>query len=64
MRGLRFRGFGVFAEVLATACLLLVALGGIVWATVDNTRGATSTAAKKLRAALATTVPGAGGNER
>jgi hypothetical protein len=64
MRGLRFRGFGGFAEVLAAACLLLVVLGGIVWATVDNTRGATRAAAKRLRAALATTVPAAGGNER
>ena len=54
----------MFAEVLAAACLLLVVLGGIVWATVDNTRGATRAAAKRLRAALATTVPAAGGNER
>jgi hypothetical protein len=64
MRGLRFRGFGVFAEVFAAGCLLLVAVGGIVWATVDTARGAASAAAKKLRAALAAAVPVAGGNER
>jgi hypothetical protein len=63
MRGVRFRGFGVFAEVLAAACLLLVALG-VVGATVDTTRGVTRAAEKKLRAALAPTVPAAGGNER
>jgi diguanylate cyclase (GGDEF)-like protein len=41
MRGLHFRGFGVFAQVVVAACLLLAALGGIVWAAVDSTRGAT-----------------------
>lgn len=41
MRGLS-RYFGVLAKVLAASCLLLVALGGIVWAAVDTTRGATA----------------------
>jgi hypothetical protein len=64
MRGLGFRGFGVFAKVLADACLLLMALGGVVWATVDTARGATSAAEKKLRAAIAMIMGAADGNER
>ena len=64
MRGLGFRGFGAVAEVLAAACLLLMALGGVVWASVDSTPGATSAAERKLRAAIATIMGAADGNER
>jgi hypothetical protein len=64
MRGLRFRGFGVFAKVFAAGCLLLMALGGVVWATVDRTPGAASAAEKKLRAAIAPIMGAADGNER
>ena len=44
MRGRPSPGFGVLAKVLAATCLLLVALGGIVWAAVDTTRGTTGEA--------------------
>ena len=44
MRGRPSPGFGVLAKVLAASCLLLVALGGIVWAAVDTTRGTTDEA--------------------
>jgi hypothetical protein len=50
MRGLPFRGFGVFANVLTAAGLLLMALG--------------SPAEKTLHAAIAPTTSAAGGNER
>ena len=39
MRKLPSPWFGVLAKVLAASCLLLVALGGIVWAAVDTSRG-------------------------
>lgn len=55
----------MFAKVFAAAwLLLLMALGGVVWATVDSTRGATSPAETKLRAAIATIMDAADGNER
>jgi hypothetical protein len=41
MRGLPSPSFGVLAKVLAASCLLLVALGGIVWAAVDTAQGTT-----------------------
>ena len=63
MRGLRFRGFGVFANVVAAACLLLMALSGVVRATVDTTRGATSPA-EKVRAAIGALMGAADGDER
>jgi hypothetical protein len=64
MRGLRFRGFGVFAEALTAAGLLLMALSGVAWATVDSTRGATSPAETMLRGAVATIMGAAHGDER
>lgn len=65
MRGLSFRGFGVFAaKVPAAACLLLVALVGAVRATGDSTRGATSLAETRLSAAIAPIMGATDGNER
>jgi hypothetical protein len=55
---------GVFAKVVAAGCVLLLGLGGVVWATGDSTRGATSAAETKLRAAIATIMGAADGNER
>ena len=54
----------MFAKVLAAACLRLMTLGGVVCATVDTTRGATGAAERKLRAAIATIMGAADGNER
>jgi hypothetical protein len=60
MRGLRFRAFGVFAGVLAAACLLLIAVGDIV----DTMRGTAGAAEALLPAAIATITPAAHGIER
>ena len=53
----------MFANVFAAACVLLLVLGGVVWATGDTTRDATSLA-DALRAAIATAMGAADGNGR
>ncbi len=53
----------MFAKVAAAGCLLLLVLGGVVWATGDTTRDATSRA-DALRAAIATAMGAADGNGR